>query len=109
MAEAAGVYELTDSDEGRHEPGDEELWGESWYHDFAAEDGSYGGYLRLGLYPNLGVVWYWVYLVRRGEPLVLIRDHQVPCPTSLRGPVDVASPTVRGTWGPVQPLRAYRI
>jgi hypothetical protein len=29
-------------DEGRHEPGAEPLWNESWYFDFAAEDGSIG-------------------------------------------------------------------
>jgi hypothetical protein len=101
--------ELHARDEGRHAAGPEELWGESWYHDFAAEDGSYGGYLRLGLYPNLGVAWYWVHLVRRGQPLVLIRDHDVACPNPTRGAIDVGSERVRGSWKPVQPLRAYRI
>ena len=101
--------ELHARDEGRHAPGDEDLWGESWYHDFAAEDGTYGGYLRLGLYPNQGVAWYWVHLVRRDRPLVLIRDHDVPCPSAMRGPIEVASTRVQGTWTPVQPLRAYRI
>ncbi|HEY5164438.1 MAG TPA: hypothetical protein VIJ44_00665, partial [Acidimicrobiia bacterium] len=69
------AFHLSASDEGRHLAGTDALWGESWYHDFAAADGSYGGYARLGLYPNLGVAWYWVHLVRRGQPLVLIRDH----------------------------------
>ncbi|MEX0666493.1 MAG: hypothetical protein WD598_17195 [Acidimicrobiia bacterium] len=101
--------ELHAQDEGRHAAGPEDLWGESWYHDFAAEDGSYGGYLRLGLYPNLGVAWYWVHLVRRGQPLVLIRDHEVPCPDPTRAALEIASDRVRGTWKPVQPLRAYRI
>jgi hypothetical protein len=101
--------ELHASDEGRHAPGPEELWGESWYHDFAAQDGSYGGYLRLGLYPNQGAAWYWVYLVRRGQPLVLVRDHTVLAPSAMRGPVEVASARVQGSWAPVQPLRAYRI
>jgi hypothetical protein len=101
--------ELHAQDEGRHAAGPEELWGESWYHDFAAEDGSYGGYLRLGLYPNLGIAWYWVHLVRRGQPLALIRDHEVVCPNPTRGALEIASDRVRGTWKPVQPLRAYRI
>ena len=51
------------NDERRHDPTDAELWNESWYFDFAAADGSVGGYVRLGLYPNLGVSWYWAYLV----------------------------------------------
>ena len=46
------------SDEGRHVPSDEPLWNESPYLDFVAEDGSIAGYLRIGLYPNLGVTWW---------------------------------------------------
>jgi len=101
--------EITPKDEGRHEVGPEELWGESWYHDWAAADGSYGGYVRLGLYPNTGVVWYWVHLVRRRQPLVLIRDHEMPAPTAMDGPLRVSSARARGEWGPVEPLRSYRI
>jgi hypothetical protein len=103
------AFEVTPADEGRHAPGDEMLWGESWYHDFAAQDGSYGGYLRLGLYPNQEIAWYWVHLVRNGQPLVVIRDHAVPGPKEMDGPVSVESPMVRGTWQPVEPLRSYRI
>jgi hypothetical protein len=68
------------SDEGRHVAGPEPLWGESWYFDFAAPDASVGGYVRLGLYPNLGVAWYWAYLVRPGHPLIAVRDHEVELP-----------------------------
>jgi hypothetical protein len=105
---------LTDADEGRHLPGTEELWGESWYHDWAASDGSYGGYLRLGLYPNQKVVWYWVALVREGKPLVLLVDHEVPAPPMPADPaadptVKVTSDTVRATWSPVEPLWKYNI
>jgi hypothetical protein len=74
------MWELTDHDEGRHPAGTEELWGESWYLDWAAEDASYGGYVRLGLYPNLGKSWWWIALVGEGEPTVLVVDHDVPCP-----------------------------
>jgi hypothetical protein len=106
--------QLTAKDEGRHLPGTDALWGESWYHDWASADGTYGGYLRLGLYPNQQIAWYWVALVREGRPLVLLRDHEVPAPTSPGpgtgdGPIEVASPRVRGTWQPVEPLRSYRI
>ena len=67
-------------DEGRHEPGGEQLWNESWYFDFAAEDGSIGGYVRLGLYPALGVAWYWGYLVREGEQLLAVKHHEARLP-----------------------------
>src|SRR5687767_3025855 len=72
----------TPEDEGRHEAGAEQLWNESWYFDFAAADGSLGGYVRLGLYPNLGVAWYWAYLVREGEPLLAVKHHEAALPTS---------------------------
>jgi hypothetical protein len=70
----------TPKDEGRHEPGSEQLWNESWYFDFAAEDGSIGGYVRLGLYPGLGVAWYWGYLVREGEQLLMVKHHEAKLP-----------------------------
>jgi hypothetical protein len=66
------------SDEARHAPGTEQLWNESWYVDFH-DGGDVGGYLRLGLYPNLGVAWWWAYLVR-GDQLIVVRDHEVPLP-----------------------------
>jgi hypothetical protein len=69
-------------DERRHPSNDEELWGESWYFDFAARDGSVGGYVRLGLYPNQGVAWWWATCVRPGEPTVLVRDHEAPLPSA---------------------------
>ncbi len=70
----------TNDDEGRHEPGAEPLWNESWYFDFASVDGALGGYVRLGLYPNLGVAWYWAYLVGDDRPPLAVRHHEVPPP-----------------------------
>ncbi|GAA3348254.1 hypothetical protein GCM10020358_66030 [Amorphoplanes nipponensis] len=45
-----------------HEPGPDRLWGESWYFDFAAMDGSVGGFVRVGDYPRLGRRSFWAYL-----------------------------------------------
>ncbi|MBV8161289.1 MAG: hypothetical protein JO265_10235, partial [Acidimicrobiia bacterium] len=68
-------------DEGRHDPDPaDQLWNESWYFDFATADGRLGGYVRIGLYPNLGTTWYWAYLVGAGRPLVAVHDHDVPLP-----------------------------
>jgi hypothetical protein len=67
-------------DEGRHQRGPEALWGESWYLDFAAPDASLGGYVRLGLYPNLATAWFWAYLVGDDRPLIAVRDHEVGLP-----------------------------
>lgn len=68
------------ADELTHAPDADPLFNESWYFDFAAANGSLGGYARLGLYPNLGVAWYWAVLVGRDRPLLLVRDHDVPLP-----------------------------
>jgi hypothetical protein len=102
------AFELTPADEARHLVGTDALWGESWYHDFAAPDGSYGGYTRLGLYPNLGVVWFWLHLVREGRPLVALRDHVAPCPPP-DAPLEVTADRYRTSWRCVEPLETWRI
>lgn len=68
------------ADERPHPPGPESLWSESWYFDFAAWDGSLGGFVRIGWYPNLGTTWYWACLVGPDRPLVAVIDHEVPYP-----------------------------
>ena len=72
------------ADEFRHAHDGTELWNESYYLDFFAEDLSVGGYLRIGLYPNLNRVWYWACLVGPDRPLVTVIDHDVPLPSSDR-------------------------
>jgi hypothetical protein len=76
---------LDPADELYHRPDAGDWWGESWYFDFASRDGSLGGYVRLGLYPNQGVAWYWACVVGEGRPLVTVVDHDVrpPRPPSL--------------------------
>lgn len=68
------------ADERRHLPDDTPLWNESYYFDWFAPDLSVGGYLRVGLLPNLGRVWYWACLVGEGRPLVTVVDHDVAMP-----------------------------
>ncbi|MEO6628988.1 MAG: hypothetical protein ABIP03_10525 [Aquihabitans sp.] len=67
-------------DEARHEPGPEDLWAESWYLDFFDPNAGVGGYVRLGLYPNQGVAWYWACLVGPDRPLVTVIDHDIEVP-----------------------------
>jgi hypothetical protein len=71
---------LAAADELYHPPGEGLWWGESWYFDFASHDGSLGGYVRLGLYPNQRVAWYWACVVGEGRPLVSVVDHDVSPP-----------------------------
>jgi hypothetical protein len=85
-------------DEQRHDPSAHRLWGESWYVDFAQPGGSaaggvLGGFVRLGLYPNLGVAWWWAYLAT-DDGLVVVRDHEVGLPRGKA--LEVRS---EGLWG----------
>ena len=70
-------------DEQRHIADTEQLWNESYYLDWFAPDGSMGGYVRIGLVPNLNELWYWACFVEPGAPLVTVIDHTVAMPTSL--------------------------
>lgn len=76
---------LVAGDERSHVPGGERWWNESWYFDFATTDGTLGGYVRLGLYPDQDMVWYWACVVGEGRDLVIVVDHDVapPRPGSL--------------------------
>ncbi len=64
-------------DGAAHEPGPDPWWTESWYVDFAATDGSLGGFVRVAALPNQRRVWCWVHLVTP-EGTVVVRDHEVP-------------------------------
>ncbi len=74
------------SDEGRHVPDAEGLWNESYYCDFVSDDGTLGGWLRLGLYPNRGVAWWTAWIVRPpsagspGSPGICSVDYRAPVP-----------------------------
>jgi hypothetical protein len=70
------------ADEGRHAPGPEQLWSESWYFDFFAADGSIGGWIRIGLYPNWGRCWYHALVCGPGRPTVAVIDDDVALPRS---------------------------
>ncbi len=61
------------------------LWAESWYGDFAAPDGSLGGYAQLTLWPNLGRSWFWSALVGPDrQPVYLVEtDAPLPRPSTL--------------------------
>src|SRR4051812_17382150 len=68
------------SDEAPHPPGPEELFNESWYFDAVAQDGSLGAYVRLGLYPNLGVAWLTTFVCGPDRPTVAMVDFEAPLP-----------------------------
>ena len=89
----AGFPAPSPDDEQAHRPGAEELWNESWYLDAVAEDGSLGAYVRIGLYPNLGVAWYTAYVTGPDRPAIAVVDLNAPLPTgehlrTVTGPLE---------------------
>jgi hypothetical protein len=68
------------ANEVRHVAESEQLWQESWYADVVAPDGSLAGYVRLGLYPNLGDAWWHVAIVGPGRPVVVCQRDDLPVP-----------------------------
>jgi aminoglycoside phosphotransferase (APT) family kinase protein len=67
-------------DEGRHEPGPEPLWNESWYFDAVADDESRGVYVRLGRLPNQRISLYTVAICGPGRPSIMVIDPRAPLP-----------------------------
>jgi hypothetical protein len=74
------VHGVLSSDEARHTPDPDDLWNESYYCDFVHADGSLGGWLRLGLYPNRSVAWWTAWIVRPGRPGICSVDYHAPVP-----------------------------
>jgi hypothetical protein len=102
-----GTWSLTAEDEKLHAPGPGQLWNESYYFDFAAPDGSVGGYVRLGLYPNWDRAWYWACVVRPGQPLVLVADNAAPLPPA--GQAGLRAPALTADQVITEPLGSARV
>ncbi|MHB8533666.1 MAG: DUF7064 domain-containing protein [Solirubrobacteraceae bacterium] len=67
-------------EEGRHQPGPEALWNESWYFDAVSGDGALGLYVRLGRLPNQDVCLYTACVCGPGRPSVMLVDAAAPLP-----------------------------
>lgn len=68
------------ADEGRHAPGPERNWEESFWFDFVADDDGLAGFVRLALWPRRAKAWSWAALVGEGRRYILVRDEDVPLP-----------------------------
>jgi hypothetical protein len=73
-------HHVLPTDEERHIPTGEDLWNESYYCDFVHADGTWGGWLRLGLYPNRKVAWWTTWIVWPGRPGLCSVDYHAPVP-----------------------------
>jgi hypothetical protein len=101
------AWAVDGADESRHAPSEEPLWNESYYMDFVTEDGSLGGYVRLGFYPNLGVAWWTTALVRPGAPSIVSQAFD------LRGAPDpilgASGPHCEVEFQAVEPLATFGV
>jgi hypothetical protein len=102
-----GTWQLAAADEGLHPAGPERLWNESYYFDFVAPDGSVGGYIRLGLYPNWDRAWYWACVVRPGQPAVVVADNAAPLP--VLGSTTVRTAAIAAAQQIMHPLRTAKV
>jgi hypothetical protein len=74
----ANNHAVDRSDEGRHQPEPDPLWNESYYLDFVADGGAIAGYVRIGLYPNLGVTWWTTMIVGADRPVTASVAYDLP-------------------------------
>lgn len=95
------------ADEGRHAPGPEELWNESWYFDAVSDDGALGVWVRLGLYPNLGVAWVNAFVCGPGRPSVGVIDFAAPLPAGED--LVVRTGSIDAEHGCEAPLERFRV
>ncbi len=94
------------ADEAQHPRGSEPLWNESWYLDFAAPAEGLGGWIRLGLYPNLGRAWINVLLCGPNMPTIALNDFEVPAPAD---PHELRTADIVLTQRAIEPLRSYHV
>jgi hypothetical protein len=96
-------------DEGRHEPGPEATWNESWYFDVINEDASVGVYVRLGRIPNEGVALYTAAIVGPGRPAVMVVDAEAPLPDADDDAQRIAVDGLEAEQHCEEPLQRFRV
>lgn len=96
-------------DEGRHEPGPELTWNESWYFDAVADDESVGLYVRLGRVPNQGIALYTAAIVGPGRPAVMLVDQAAPLPAQDDDRQLIDTVGLHATQVCEEPLQRFRV
>lgn len=94
------------ADEAAHRPGDEPLWNESWYWDFADPEQGVGGWIRLGLIPNQNTAWINAVVCGPDIPTVALLDFHAPLPAD---PNDVHSGTITLQHNATEPMQEYLV
>jgi hypothetical protein len=96
-------------DEGRHEPGPEEVWNESWYFDGVSDDERVGVYVRLGRVPNLGVAMFTASVVGPGRPAVMLAQPAATLPAIDDDSQAIDMPGLRYAQRCEDPLRRFSL
>ena len=94
------------AEEAAHSPGDEELWNESWYWDFADPEQGIGGWVRLGLMPNQNTAWINALICGTDIATVALLDFHAPLPDN---PNDLRGDGIEMSHGATVPLQSYRV
>jgi hypothetical protein len=97
------------ADEGRHEPGPEELWNESWYFDVVSDDGTIGVYHRIGRMPNRGICMLGACIVRVDGPAIMLSDGAAPLPAADDDSQLVETGSARAEFTCEEPLERFSI
>ncbi len=95
-------------DEGRHPPGPEELWNESWYFDAISDDRRLGVYARIGRLPNLDACMYTACVCGPGRPSIMLAA-EMPLPDADDDAQVVHSDVAHGEHHVEAPLERFRV
>ncbi|MCV7174454.1 phosphotransferase [Mycolicibacterium sphagni] len=93
-------------EESAHTPGDEPLWNESWYWDFADPSQGVGGWIRLGLVPNQNVAWINALVCGPDMPTIALVNFEAPLPAD---PAIARADGAELRHGAITPLQSYRV
>jgi hypothetical protein len=96
-------------DEGRHNPGPEPLWNESWYFDAVDASATLGLYVRLGRLPNQGVALYTACVCGPGRPSIMLVDAAAPLPDMQDDRQEIHTARLHAWQLCEQPLERFRV
>jgi len=96
-------------DEGRHHPGPEALWNESWYFDAISDSGELGVYVRIGRLPNEGVCLYTACVCGPGRPSMMLVDAGAPLPAAGDDAQAIHVEGLHAEHRCVEPLQLFRV
>jgi hypothetical protein len=96
-------------DEGRHPPGAEALWNESWYFDAVSDDQQLGLYVRVGRLPNQGVCLYTACICGPGRPAIMLVNPAAPLPAADDVAQSISIDGLHAAHRCEEPLRRFHV